>query len=395
MTKKLSISTLLLLLMVGFLTAQGGGKRQKGLGDRSPYNQRQRSIYLEGTVILDDGGEVGGSVVVDLLCHGSTFRQTHTLSNGTFSFQIGGGSSRVFDLPSMDASVSYQRRGTTQLGRMDDAQTMGSMGLNADTTSMDLSGCEVRAVLGGFQSDVKRLGRQRALDSSDLGVIVLHRIGGVKGSTVSLKTLTAPKRARKEYEKAQEELEKDPPDYSKAADRLSKAVKSYSEFAAAWNLLGEIRLAVKDQAGAREAFERSMAEDANYVTPSLFLAKMEIEGEHWKEAAQMAKGVIGLNPYISLAHYYSAVSHYYLGDFNTAEESILLLQQSDQIVSYPVAFYLMGMIKARAGDFNRAAGEFRQFLTSNPNPAFADQLENQMAEWEKAGLINQDEAVEH
>ncbi len=393
MTKKLSLSTLLLLFMVGFLPAQNRGK-PKGLGDRSPVRQGQRSIFLQGKVMLDDGGEVGGSVVVNLLCHGSTFRQTHTLSNGTFSFEIGPGASKVFDLASMDASVSYYRRGPNQLGRLDDAQTMRAMGLSADVTAMDLSGCEVRAVLGGFQSDVIRLGRQRALAISDVGVIVLHRIGGVKGTTVSLKTLAAPKRARKEYEKAQEELEKDPPDYSKAADRLSKAVKSYSEFAAAWNLMGEVRLALKDQVGAREAFERSMAEDANYLTPRLSLTKMEIEGEHWKEAAQMAKGVIELNPYISLAHYYSAVSHYYLGDLNLAEVSIRYLQQSGGIQSYPVASYLMGMIKAREGDFNGAAGEFRQFLTSNSNPDFADQLGKQMAAWEKAGLINQDEAVE-
>ena len=223
---------------------------------------------------------------------------------------------------------------------------------------------------------------------------MLHRIGGVKGSTVSLKTLTAPKRARKEYEKAQEELEKDSPDYSKAADRLSKAVKSYSEFAAAWNLLGEVRLALKDQAGAREAFERSMAEDANYVTPWLLLAKMEIEGEHWKEAARLTRGVIELNPYISLAHYYSAVSHYYLGDLNLAEVSIRYLQQSGGIQSYPVASYLMGMIKARDGDFTGTAGEFRQFLKSNSNPEWADQITKQLVEWENRGLINLDEAVE-
>ena len=60
------------------------------------------------------------------------------------------------------------------------------------------------------------------MDNPDLGVIVLHRLDGVQGTTVSVKTLTAPKRAKKAYEKAQKELKKDDPDHAKAAKGLQR-----------------------------------------------------------------------------------------------------------------------------------------------------------------------------
>ncbi len=71
---------------------------------------------------------------------------------------------------------------------------------------------------------------------------MLHRTARAEGATVSLKTLTAPKEAKQAYEKALKELGKRKINFSKTSKELEKAVKIYPEFAAAWHVLGEVRL---------------------------------------------------------------------------------------------------------------------------------------------------------
>ena len=336
----------------------------------------KRTLFYQGTVLLDDGSEPTQSVRVNMDCRNSAFRQVYTSSGGGFSFQMGLESSRNQGA-SMDVSVSSHHQKASTSG----ARTIPPLDLFL------LSGCKVYAVLAGFRSDVINLGYRR-VDDPDLGVIILHRVGGVRGTVVSLKTLAAPKRAKKAYEKAQKELEKDEPDYSEAAELLKEAVKSYSEFAAAWSLLGEVRLALKDQAGARKTFERAIVEDTNYITPYLLLAKMEIVDEQWQKAAQFTKGVIELNPYASLAHYFNAVAHYSLDEFDVAEESLNYLEKSGEVVSYPAAHYMLGSILARSGEFSMAALEFRHFLEVNSNSQWAGDLRQQLALWEDKGLID-------
>ena len=145
----------------------------------------KRTVFYQGTVLLDDGSEPTQSVRVNMDCRNSAFRQVYTSSGGGFSFQMGLESSRNQGA-SMDVSVSSHHQKASTSG----ARTIPPLDLFL------LSGCEVYAVLAGFRSDVINLGYRR-VDDSDLGVIILHRVGGVRGTVVSLKTLTAPKRARK------------------------------------------------------------------------------------------------------------------------------------------------------------------------------------------------------
>lgn len=351
-------------------------------------NQYTRPVLLEGTVIMDDGSPPDGSIPVHLFCHGSVFRQAYTSSTGGFNFQLGSYGAR-FAGSGMDASVrAPQRSGFPSSMRGSQEEQFGPLiGVSA-SRSVNLSGCRIYAVFAGFQSDVIDLGYRSVMDDSDLGVLVLHRRGGVRGTTVSVNTLRAPKRAKKAFENAQKELKKDDPDHTKAAKELRKAVKSYSEFAEAWNLLGEVHLELKDPTAARQAFERAIAEDANYVTPYLFLAKLEIEDEQWEKASEFSKSVLELNPYISLAHYFSAVAGYSNDRLDVAEESLKYLEESGEVAKFPVAHYLLGSILAQKGEFPPAAVEYRHFLEVSSNSQWSDELKLQLAQWESEGLID-------
>ena len=351
-------------------------------------SQFARPVILEGKVLIDQGVAPSGSIPVYLFCNNTVFRQTYTAGNGNFNFELGTRRS-LFEGSGMDASTSSpQRLGFPSAMKGSQEEEFGPKIGTSATRSVNLNGCKIYAVLSGFQSDVINLGYRSVMDNPDLGVIVLHRLGGVRGTTVSVNTLTAPKRSKKAYEDAEIAMEEETPDFLKISEDLQKAVKSYSKFAAAWSLLGEVRLELEDLVGAQKAFERAIVEDPNYVTPYLLLAKLEIAKEQWSKVLEFSGKVLGLNPYIPLAHYFNAVAGYSSQDFELAEKSLAYLEESGEVINFPVAHYMLGSILAQKKDFPSAALEYQHFLEVNTNSQWADDLKSELAQWQEQGLID-------
>ena len=260
-------------------------------------------------------------------------------------------------------------------------------GLATSGRQVDLSNCELRARLPGYQSDVISLGRRRALDNPDVGLIILHSIKPPEGGTVSLKTLAAPKDARKAWEKAGKELQKENPNFSKASKELTKAVELYPEFASAWYMLGEVRLAQTARPGASEAFEQASAADPEYANPYLSLALMQMEEGRWQEAADLCSQALELNPQLIKAHYLNSLAHGSLGSLDVAEESALLVLNNNQAKTYPLIYYVLGFVEAQRENFTSAAARYRTFLEVRPNLSLAKKARGQLDQWRKQGLI--------
>ncbi len=375
------------------LAQRQGGDQQPPGGQTQPTetqperSDRKRPLFLSGKVIMDDGRKPGQQVRVELICQGTVMRQEYAASNGTFSMELNRGTQDT--LQPLDASVSST--GYANVGGGFDAGLGGNTGLNQDSLgqgrSQNLSSCEVQAQLAGYESDVISLGPRRALDNPDIGVIVLHSLDDRPGGTISLKTLAAPKDARKAYENAGKELIKEKPNLKKATKELEKAVKIYDEFAAAWFMLGEVRVVNQDRSGATEAFERAVAADSDYANPRVSLSLIALEEERWEEAAQLADEALEINPDIIKAHYYRAVANSSLGRVDVAEESALRVQNSNDVQYYPLVHYVLGWIMSQRGDFDSAADQFRHFMEIQPEARLVERLREQLADWEQQGLI--------
>jgi len=210
---------------------------------------------------------------------------------------------------------------------------------------------------------------------------------GQQGGTVSLNTLAAPEDSRKAWEKAGKELQKEKPNLSKAAEELEKAVEIYPEFASAWHMLGEVRLAQNDRPAAAEAFEQARAADPGYVAPYLSQAMMAMEEEQWMKAAQLSGQALELSPQLIKAHYFNALANISLGRINIAEESALLVLDSNQVQTYPLIYYVLGFVEAQRENFPSAAARYRTFLEVRPNAFLSAKLREQLDEWRKQGLI--------
>ena len=207
------------------------------------------------------------------------------------------------------------------------------------------------------------------------------------GTATSLTALSAPRKARKAYQKARKELGKKEPNPSKAVKELDKALKRYPEFAEAWDLLGRIRVMSRDHPGAREAFEKAVAAEPNYVNPYLSLARLCLIEKHWEEAAQLSGRVLRLIPDSSYAYYCQSLSNYYLGNLDTAEKSARKVLISDATGYYPQMHYLLGMILGRKRDLPSSATEFRRYIELSPDAPEVRGLKKRLQELETAGLI--------
>jgi len=189
---------------------------------------------LSGNVMLDDGNAPPDPVTIERVCNGAPRAQGYTDKKGRFSFQIGQ-SSGVMQDASEGGSVL---QGTSHSGAGVSNSIGSQQSQTPNTPDLELANCDLRAVLAGFRSDTVSLGALRLLDDPNVGTILLHRLANVEGTAISLKSVQAPKEARRAYDKALQELRKNQP--AQAAKELRKAVEIYPEYAAAWYELGRI-----------------------------------------------------------------------------------------------------------------------------------------------------------
>ena len=355
--------------------------------------QMDQPLYVSGKVVYDDGSPADMNVRVELLCDGRVRRQVHTL-NGNFSLQVGG-STREFT--SFDATVGSRDAlgpvNPTRTGNFGGDPSVGPSGQGGQSpplqtpAAFNLHGCELRANQAGFQSESISLAFRRPLDNPDVGVLVLFRAGSIAGTTTSVTTMSAPKKARKGYKKALKEMKRKSANYEKAVAELENATDLYPEFAEAWNLLGQIRLQLKNESGAQKAFESAAASDSKYLPPQLAMMELELRRENWEEVSKWTSSITELNPYIVMAQYYRGVANMTLNRTEPAQQSFQKVRDNYKSDDYPYASYLLGYILATQGEFESAASELRHFLKIKEQAPEADQIKESLAQWEKEGHI--------
>lgn len=377
---------------------QPGGGQQPGGGGRGqqqqdPYGDReqqqmpemQRPVFLSGKVVLDNGEVPPEPVTIVRVCNGQRFPESYTDRKGNFSFQLGGNPTAAL----MDASVGGFGAGSSS-GAFGNNPFGGGFGggptMGGDMT-VDLTGCELIGELPGFRSEQVMLGRRRAMDNPDVGVIVLHSLGGPTTSVVSVTTLQAPKKAAASYEKALREMSKRGGDPAKAAKELEKAVAEYPRFAAAWALLGDTRAKMQDSEGAREAYEKAVEADPGYLRPYPALVQMAVSANDWERTSELSAQMLELNPGITQVRFYQAVAQLNMGKIEDARTTAMAIQSSPDAKQFPRTHHIMGLIYSRQGAFDEAAKEYRIYLAAEPGSAAAEGIEKQLNEWEVLGVI--------
>jgi tetratricopeptide (TPR) repeat protein len=348
----------------------------------STIEGQSRSLFLSGKVQMDDGTRPPEPVVIERVCNGQARAEGYTDSKGRFSFQLGQSAGVTQDASVEDtSSVSSVGIAQNTAGR----QTAASAGQASASSSRGipskLMGCELRASLPGFRSDVVNLNGRRILDNPDVGTIILHRLANVEGTTISTTTLQAPKDARKAYDKAREALTK-----GKTADAqkdFEKAVSVYPQFAAAWYELGVMHEKSNELAEARKCYSQAQAADPKLITPYMSLAQLSAHEKNWEDVAETTTRAIKLDPVdLPEAYYLNAAANYNLGKFDEAEASAREAQKLDTAHRFPKAVHILGLALYQKKDYTGAMEQMRNYLKVAPDAADAGQVKKQLAEIE-------------
>jgi tetratricopeptide (TPR) repeat protein len=223
----------------------------------------------------------------------------------------------------------------------------------------------------------------RSLDDPKLGTILLHRLGNVRGTTISVTTAQAPKSAQKSYEKGYELVQKGR--FEEAEGRFVAAITDYPKFAVAWFALGQVQHRLNKSDEAKRSYLAAAQADSHYLSPFDQLALLSAEQGKWEDAAKYSKQVTDLNPVeFPSSFWYSALANYNLKNDAEAEKSAQALIKLDSRRRFPQAETMLAEFAEKRGDLKEAAAHLQAFLSEAPNSPNADVVKQQLSNLEEA-----------
>jgi tetratricopeptide (TPR) repeat protein len=382
------------------LTAQVGGTPTTGNGGQTSIQANPNigsggntkpidtghAIYISGKVVMQDGSAVPQNVTIQRVCSGIAKTVAYTDAKGHFNFRWNDATTVI-----ADAADAGSGPGTSaNAGGFGSSQSAGGGNpLASDPFGNRMMNCDIRASVAGFTSSTINLFSSSPTASPDVGMIVLHRIAGVEGSSISLTSMMAPKDAKKAYERGLQALLKNKP--ADAAKDFEKAVAAYPQYAEAWLNLGKLRIQQKAFGTAREALLKAIAADPKLVTPYLELGLLDAGDSNWTQSALMLDQAVKLDPVdFPQAWYADAVAHYNLKNYESAEKSAREAVKLDPKHANPRACYLLGLTLAEKKDYASAAAELSEFIQLAPDAPDLKQVKDQLAQIERLkGETNQ------
>ncbi len=332
---------------------------------RRSTEQSRRPTYVNGRVVMNTGQPVSETVSVELNCGMKPVQVIHTDLGGYFTFSIGTGLQS-----NMDFSASNQS--PTGFG--------GSQSALPRRFGNSLAGCEIRVSVPGYHPLNYTLSQHSDMGRVDVGSLRLSRIAGVTGSSISVTSLLVPKDARKEYEKALKDIEKNRT--KNAKEHLEKAIAKYDEYAAAWNMLGWIHRANQEEEKAAAAFEKAIAVDSQYIPPYINLAALQFQTGQYQNAVEMAGKALEMDPSIGHASFIQAMGNFNLNNIDAAEKGARDAEQGPH-ANIPQVHALLAEIYLQREDYPQAAVEIRTYLEESPEGQFAEEMKDTLAQIEE------------
>jgi tetratricopeptide (TPR) repeat protein len=324
-------------------------------GGNNPY---QPPIFISGTVMLSDGTPLPDRAKIERVCNGVPIVETETDKKGHFSFEVG----HSLELP--DASVSSDMNGRES--PFGNSSNNGGMSNRMGNTDSRLWGCELRAALVGFRSDVIQLDTIHYMDEPSVGTIILHRLAKVDGLTISVVSALAPKEARKAYEKGRQDEAKNKLD--DAQKNFEKAVSVYPQYSAAWFEMGRMDEHGNRIEEARKAYQQAIAAEPKFILPREQLSWLALREAKWQELVENTDQWLLLDSLNSPdAYYLSSIGNFQTQHFDIAEKNAQAAVRMDPGKKNMRARYVLGLILAQKHDFRASAEEIRAYLDATPD----------------------------
>ncbi len=322
-----------------------------------PPAQTPTNVF--GRLVLEGGQAVPESVSVQLRCGVQLVLAVQTDLKGNFQFVLGSGPEN--NNTAMNASDDTPAVQAATLG-----DSPGFTG--AGPSAYSLWGCEVQVSVPGYQPLSKSITSTVNTGGIDVGTLILTRIAGMHGAAVSITSLSAPRNARKEFEKGERDARNKHLD--SAAKHLEKAVAEYKDYAVAWDELGRIYSIGHRTEDARHAFTSAMVADPQYIPPCVNLAQLELQNGQYESAIEAAGKALKLYPGMAIASFIQAVANLKLNRLDAAEKSARDTENGS-LQKMPQLYIVLADILLRKYDYPNAAAQLQGYLKEAPDGAYA------------------------
>lgn len=349
-----------------------------------------RAVVVRGRVALQNGSVPPEPIAIERVCNGAVRREGYTDFKGNFEFSLGQGNADR-DATESGRDVfqnSGNRAATMGAGSEFGISNPSTSSRDTDSTRPELFGCELRASLPGFKTTSVILRPEGSSFSMDVGVIVLTPMDNSLGAVISMTTLSAPPNAREAYEKGEKAV--DHKKFSEAEKELKRAIAGYSDFAAAWSLLGEVYRQNANFPAAKDAYSHAIAADPKFINPYYGLAIVSVHEKNWNEVLKYTGEINKLNPALyPMALMYNAAANYYVGNIEPAEKSLKAFQTLDSGHQHPDSELLLSNILLAKHDYAGAAKALENYLKVVPNAPNAAVIQKQVKDLNEMSMAQQ------
>jgi|HubBroStandDraft_2_1064218.scaffolds.fasta_scaffold84973_2 tetratricopeptide (TPR) repeat protein len=185
-------------------------------------------------------------------------------------------------------------------------------------------------------------------------------LADVRGATVSAARLAVPAKARSQYEKACGSYKKKK--FTEAEQHARDAIEQYSNYSAAWVMLGQVLEGEQKMQEAHDACSKPMSVDPSYLPPYLCLAGLLDRQKQWSDLLALSDRFRGVNSSGDLyAYYYRGLALFQLRNFPDAQKSVLQAIAIDTEHHQPGLNFLLAQIYGEQGDLVDAKLQIQQF----------------------------------
>jgi len=172
-----------------------------------------------------------------------------------------------------------------------------------------------------------------------------------------------------------------------AKKRLEQATKMYENYAQAWSVLGNLWMMHQDLKHAREAYERAIAANPDYMPAYVHLANLDLSQHRYDDVLRTTSRAIARQPVDNpLIYFFDAVANEYLKHLDAAEKSARQAIELDMAHEAPQAEYLLGMLLAARRDVPGALQHLKTYLTLAPNSRDSDEVRTTISSLEQSSV---------
>jgi len=245
-------------------------------------------------------------------------------------------------------------------------------------------------------SDTLRQPSPQVRATLDLGAVELPslpcdpRWSGDPRFAVSVSSLATPEKARKAFDKGEQEERKGK--LEAAYDHFKEAVATYPRYALACLELGRLQARHSSLVDAQESFRQAVTSDSSLATGYVDFALVAAQQQNWQAVAEMTDTLVQRFPNSSPVYWFlNSAAYYNLGKMKDAENSITRALRLDPQRQLPQVEYLYGLILGNKKDYKSAAEHISAYLRLDPNSKDSLPARQVLAAYQQRAQMTDDE----